>query len=97
MHATSWRSLLPHPASAVPLLFVQSGWDTRPALLNDVIGDLLPSALALGWIAGLLAVSVIVVVLLGAGGDPDSDGPGISWLKVAMRSPEPRHLRLAAR
>jgi hypothetical protein len=41
-------------------------------------------AFALGWIGGLLAVSVIVVVVLGAGSDPDSDDPGISWLKVAL-------------
>jgi threonine/homoserine/homoserine lactone efflux protein len=81
-------------------------------LLNDVIGDLLPSAFAvalspipivavvvvlstprarsagsafaLGWVAGLLAVSVIVVVVLGVGDDPDSDDPGISWFKVAI-------------
>jgi threonine/homoserine/homoserine lactone efflux protein len=42
------------------------------------------SAFALGWIAGLLAVSVIVVLVLGAGSDPDSDDPGISWFKVAI-------------
>ena len=88
------------------------GWETAPTLLNDVIGDLLPSAIAvalspipivaivlvlgaprartagpafaLGWIGGLLAVSVIVVLVLGAGSDPDSDDPGISWLKVAI-------------
>jgi len=81
-------------------------------VLNDVIGDLLPSAFAvalspipiiaivlvlgtprarsagsafaLGWIGGLLAVSVIVVLVLGAGSDPDSDDAGISWLKVAI-------------
>jgi len=81
-------------------------------LLNDVIGDLLPSAFAvalspipivavvlvlgaptartagpafaLGWIGGLLAVSIIVVIVLGVGSDPDSDDPGISWLKVAI-------------
>jgi threonine/homoserine/homoserine lactone efflux protein len=81
-------------------------------LLSDVIGDLLPSALAvalspipivgivlvlggpkartagpafaLGWIAGLLAVSIIVVLVVGVGSDPDSDDPGISWLKVAI-------------
>jgi hypothetical protein len=40
-------------------------------------------AFALGWIGGLLAVSVIV---LGAGSDPDCDDPGISWLKVAPSS-----------
>jgi threonine/homoserine/homoserine lactone efflux protein len=81
-------------------------------LLNDVIGDLLPSAFAvalspipivavvlvlgtprartagsafaLGWIGGLLVVSVVVVVVLGVGDDPDSDDPGISWFKVAI-------------
>ena len=81
-------------------------------MLIDVIGDLLPSAIAvalspipiiaivlvlgaprartagpafaLGWIGGLLAVSVIVVLVLGAGSDPDSDDPGISWFKVAI-------------
>jgi threonine/homoserine/homoserine lactone efflux protein len=81
-------------------------------LLNDVIGDLLPSAFAvalspipivavvlvlgaprartagpafaLGWIGGLVVVSVIVVVVLGAGSDPDSDDPGVSWLKVGL-------------
>ena len=42
------------------------------------------SAFALGWVTGLLAVSVIVVLVLGTGGDPDSDDPGISWLKVAI-------------
>jgi threonine/homoserine/homoserine lactone efflux protein len=81
-------------------------------VLNDVIGDLLPSAIAvalspipviavvlvlgapnarsagpafaLGWIVGLLAASVIVVLVLGAGSDPDNDDPGISWFKVAI-------------
>ena len=81
-------------------------------MLNDVIGDLLPSAFAvalspipivavvlvlgapraraagpafaLGWIGGLVAVSVIVVVVLAAGSDPDSDDPGVAWLKVAL-------------
>ena len=81
-------------------------------LLNEAIGDLLPSALAvalspipiiaivlvlaapkarttgpafaLGWIAGLLAVSVVVVFVLEPGSDPDSDDPGIDWLKVVI-------------
>ena len=81
-------------------------------MLNDAIGDLLPSAIAvalspipivavvvvlgaprartagpafaLGWIAGLLSVSVIVVLLLGSGSDPDSDDPGLNWLKIAI-------------
>lgn len=82
------------------------------AVLNEVIGDLLPSALAvalspipivavvlvlggprartagpsfaLGWIAGLLSVSVIVLLLVGSGGDPDADDPGLDWLKIAI-------------
>ena len=41
-------------------------------------------AFASGWIAGLLAVSVIVVLLVGLGSDPDADDPGVSWLKVAI-------------
>lgn len=41
-------------------------------------------AFALGWIAGLLAASIIVVLVLGAGSDPGSDDPGVSWLKVAV-------------
>jgi threonine/homoserine/homoserine lactone efflux protein len=81
-------------------------------MLNDVIGDLLPSALAValspipivavvlvlgaprargaglafavGWIAGLVVVSTTVVLVLGIGGDPASDDPGISWFKVAV-------------
>ena len=81
-------------------------------MLNDAIGDLLPSAIAvalspipivgvvvvlggqrartagpafaLGWIAGLLAVSVIVVLLVGSGSDPDGDDPGVSWLKLGI-------------
>ena len=82
------------------------------SLLIDVIGDLLPSALAvalspvpiiavvlalgapnartagpafaLGWIAGLVAVSAIVVLVLGSGSDPDLDDPGVDWLKIAI-------------
>ncbi len=41
-------------------------------------------AFALGWIAGLLAVSVIVVLVVGSGSDPDSDDPGLNWLKIAL-------------
>jgi threonine/homoserine/homoserine lactone efflux protein len=83
-----------------------------PAMLGDVIGDLLPSALAvalspipivavvlilgtpkarlagpafaLGWVAGLLAVSVLVVLAVGTGDDPDADDPGLDWLKIAI-------------
>ena len=99
-------------AQSGPRVGVGFGWDTGRAVLNDVIGDLLPSAFAvalspipiiaivlvlgapkarsagpafaLGWIGGLLAVSVIVVLVLGAGSDPDSDDPGVSWFKVAL-------------
>lgn len=41
-------------------------------------------ALALGWIAGLLAVSIIVVLLVGAGGNSHGKDQGISWFKVAI-------------
>jgi threonine/homoserine/homoserine lactone efflux protein len=82
-------------------------------LLNEAIGDLLPSAFAValspipivavvlvlgapqartagpafafGWIAGLLAVSVIVVLALGTGNDPEGDeAMGVDWFKVAI-------------
>lgn len=81
-------------------------------MLNDAIGDLLPSAIAvalspipivavvvvlgaprartagpafaLGWIAGLLTVSVIVVLVVGSGSDPDGDDPGLNWLKIVI-------------
>lgn len=41
-------------------------------------------AFALGWIAGLVCVSVVVVLLVGSGSDPDGDDPGLSWLKVVI-------------
>lgn len=78
-------------------------------MLDDAIGDLLPSALAvalspipivaivlvlgaprartagpaflLGWVAGLVAVSVVVVLVLGGGED---DQTGVNWFKVAI-------------
>ena len=82
-------------------------------MLNEAIGDLLPSAFAValspipivavvlvlgapqartagpafafGWIAGLLAVSVIVVLALGTGNDPEGDeAMGVDWFKVAI-------------
>ncbi len=80
-------------------------------MLNDAIGDLLPSALAvalspipivaivlvlgaprartsgpafaLGWIAGLSSVSVVVVLLVG-GGDSGGEDAGLNWLKIAI-------------
>jgi threonine/homoserine/homoserine lactone efflux protein len=39
-------------------------------------------AFALGWIAGLVAVSAIVVLLLN--GDSDAEETGVNWLKVAI-------------
>ena len=39
-------------------------------------------AFALGWIAGLVAVSVIVVLVLGGGSDAEETG--VNWLKVAI-------------
>ena len=41
-------------------------------------------AFALGWIAGLLAVSVVVVLVVGSASDPDSDDPGVNWLKLGI-------------
>ena len=41
-------------------------------------------AFALGWIVGLLSVSVVVVLLVGTGDDPDSDDPGLNWLKIGI-------------
>jgi threonine/homoserine/homoserine lactone efflux protein len=39
-------------------------------------------AFALGWIAGLAAVSALVVLLLGGGSDAEETG--VNWLKVAI-------------
>jgi len=41
-------------------------------------------AFAVGWVAGLLAVSVVVVLLVGSGDDPDGDDPRLDWLKIAI-------------
>jgi threonine/homoserine/homoserine lactone efflux protein len=42
-------------------------------------------AFALGWAAGLVATTVVLVALLGGADDPDSDtATGINWLKVAI-------------
>jgi len=44
-------------------------------------------AFAGGWIAGLLAVSFIVILVLGTGNDPDSGAAtGVDWFKVAIGS-----------
>lgn len=42
------------------------------------------AAFAAGWIGGLLAVSVAVVLLVGSGGDADGEDPLLGWLKVAI-------------
>jgi threonine/homoserine/homoserine lactone efflux protein len=39
-------------------------------------------AFALGWVAGLVGVSVIVVLVLGGGSD--AQDTGVNWLKVAL-------------
>lgn len=39
-------------------------------------------AFAVGWIAGLAAVSIIVVLVLGGGGDAEETG--VNWFKVAI-------------
>ncbi len=42
-------------------------------------------AFAVGWVAGLAAVSTLVVILAGSAGDPGSDAAsGVDWLKVAI-------------
>ena len=41
-------------------------------------------AFALGWVGGLVLVSVVVVLLVGSGDDPDRDDPGVNWLKIAI-------------
>lgn len=41
-------------------------------------------AFALGWVAGLLAVSTIVVLLLSGGADADYDDPGLNWFKIGI-------------
>ena len=41
-------------------------------------------AFALDWVAGLLAVSIVVVLVVAPGSDADSNDPGVSWFKVAL-------------
>jgi len=41
-------------------------------------------AFALGWIAGLLVVSTLVVLLLGGSADSDLDDPGLNWFKIGV-------------
>ena len=80
--------------------------------MSDIIGYLLPSALAValspmpiiavvlvlgssrartsgpafaaGWVAGLLTVTIVVVLIVGAGGESHGKDDGISWFKVAI-------------
>jgi threonine/homoserine/homoserine lactone efflux protein len=43
------------------------------------------SAFAIGWVAGLVAVSALVVVILGGADDPDSgSGAAADWLKIGI-------------
>lgn len=41
-------------------------------------------AFALGWIAGLAAVSALVVLLLSGGADADGDDTGVAWLRLGI-------------
>jgi threonine/homoserine/homoserine lactone efflux protein len=41
-------------------------------------------AFASGWIAGLLTVSVVVVLLVAGAGDAGDDYTGVDWLKIAI-------------
>jgi threonine/homoserine/homoserine lactone efflux protein len=41
-------------------------------------------AFALGWVAGLVVVSLLVVTVLDTTADADDDDPGLGWLKVAI-------------
>lgn len=41
-------------------------------------------AFAIGWIAGLAAVSAVVVLVLSGSADADADDPGVAWLKLAI-------------
>ena len=41
-------------------------------------------AFASGWIAGLAAVSALVVVLVSGGADADGDDPGVAWLQLGI-------------
>lgn len=81
-------------------------------MLNGVLGDLLPSAIAValspipivavvvvlggrgartagpafaaGWVAGLAAVSAVVLLLVGGATTPDGDDTGLVWWKIAV-------------
>src|SRR5262245_7131464 len=41
-------------------------------------------AFAVGWVAGLLAVSVAVLLLVGSATEPGGDDAGLVWWKVAV-------------
>lgn len=41
-------------------------------------------AFALGWVAGLLVVSLVVLLVLGGGDGRGGESSGVSWLKVAV-------------
>ena len=54
------------------------------AVLGSARARAAGTAFALGWIAGLVAVSVVVVLLVDLGDDPDTDDPGLGWLQIAI-------------
>ena len=41
-------------------------------------------AFVFGWIGGLVFIAAVVVLLVGGEDDPDSDDPGLDWLKIAI-------------
>jgi len=41
-------------------------------------------AFAIGWVAGLAAVSALVVLVLSGSADPDADDEGVAWLKLVI-------------
>jgi threonine/homoserine/homoserine lactone efflux protein len=63
------------PVPIVAIVLVLAGSHARTA----------GPAFAVGWIAGLTAVSVVVVTIANGAGDPGSaEATGVSWLKLAL-------------
>ena len=64
--------------SPIPIIAIVLVLDSTRARING-------PTFALGWIAGLATVSVVVVRLAGGASDPDSDvASGVNWLLVAI-------------
>ena len=64
--------------SPIPIIAIILMLDTPRAPTNG-------PAFALGWIAGLVGVSVIVLVVAGGADDPDSStATGVNWVLVAI-------------